>query len=84
MPEMPERLMPKSDQIAAKVMDGEAVIIDLASGVYYSMDGVGGLIWSLIEATQSMDDMVDAVTAAYDVAPGKGDVVWPSMLRVGA
>jgi len=53
---MPERLMPKSDQIAAKVMDGEAVIIDLASGVYYSMDGVGGLIWSLIEATQSMDD----------------------------
>ena len=41
MPEMPERLMPKSDQIAAKVMDGEAVIIDLASGVYYSMDGGG-------------------------------------------
>lgn len=76
--------MPKSDQIAAKVMDGEAVIIDLATGVYYSMDGVGGLIWSLIEATQSMDDMVGAVTAASDVAPGKGDVVWPSMLRVGA
>lgn len=69
MPEMPDRLMPKSDQVAAKVMEGEAVIIDLATGAYYSMDGVGGLIWSLIEATQGMDDMVDAITAAYDVAP---------------
>lgn len=71
MPEIPERLKPKSDQVAAKVMDGEAVIIDLNTGVYYSMDEAGGLIWTLIEAAQSMGDIVNAVTAAYDVAPAQ-------------
>jgi hypothetical protein len=69
MTQIPERLTPKSHQVAAKVIDGEAVIINLANGVYYSMDKVGGLIWSMIERAQSIDAIADAVAAAYDVAP---------------
>ena len=69
MPETPERLVPKSQQIAAKVVDGEAVIINLASGVYYSMDKVGGLIWNMIERARSLDAIANTVAAAYDVPP---------------
>lgn len=69
MPEIPDRLTPKSQQVAAKVVDGEAVIINLANGVYYSMDKAGGLIWSLIDQARSLDAIADAVAAAYDVAP---------------
>ncbi len=69
MPEIPDRLVPKSQQVAAKVMDGEAVLINLANGVYYSMDKAGGLIWSLIEQARSLDAIADAVAAAYDVPP---------------
>ncbi len=69
MPEIPDRLAPKSQQVAAKVMDGEAVIINLANGVYYSMDKAGGLIWSMIEQARSLDAIADAVAAAYDVPP---------------
>jgi hypothetical protein len=69
MTQIPERLTPKSQQVAAKVIDGEAVIINLANGVYYSMDKVGGLIWSMIERARSIDAIADAVAAAYDVAP---------------
>ena len=68
LPEIPERLTPKSQQVAAKVVDGEAVIINLANGVYYSMDKAGGLIWSMIEQAQSLDAIADAVAAAYDVS----------------
>ncbi len=69
MPKIPDRLAPKSDQVAAKVVDGEAVIINLANGVYYSMDKAGGLIWSMIEQARSLDAIADAVAAAYDVPP---------------
>ena len=69
MPETSERLVPKSQQVAAKVVDGEAVIINLANGVYYSMDKAGGLIWSMVEQARSLDAIADAVAAAYDVPP---------------
>ncbi len=71
MPEIPDRLAPKSQQVAAKVMDGEAVIINLANGVYYIMEKSGGLIWSMIEQARSLDAIADAVAAAYDVPPGQ-------------
>ena len=33
------------DEVAAKVVQGEAIIINLATGVYYSMTGVGAAAW---------------------------------------
>jgi len=54
--------------ITAKVMDGEAIIIDLSTGVYYSLDGVGGLVWSGIEAGQSSEAILQSIVDAHDVA----------------
>ena len=62
------RLCPNEGEVAAKVMDGEAVIINLASGTYYSMDKAGGLIWELIEGRHTLEEMVVAVVARYEVS----------------
>jgi hypothetical protein len=35
--------------VVGEVIDGEAIIMDLRSGAYYSTDGVGGAIWQAIE-----------------------------------
>lgn len=67
MADLPERLAPKSQKIAARVVDGEALIINLANGVYYSMNKVGGLIWTLIEQARSLDFIAEAVAASHDV-----------------
>ncbi len=40
-----DRLRPREEEVASKVIDGEAIIINLANGVYYSMDKVGALVW---------------------------------------
>ncbi len=32
-------VVPNEQQVAAKVMDGEAILINLATGTYYSMPG---------------------------------------------
>lgn len=61
------RLQPNREEIAAKVMDGEAVIINLLTGVYYSMDKAGGFIWDMIDGGSSMEEVIEAVVARYDV-----------------
>jgi len=66
-PEM--RLRLRSADIASKVMDGEAIIINLANGIYYSLDKAGGLVWERIAATATIGETVAAVTARYDVSP---------------
>jgi hypothetical protein len=61
------RLSPKQHEVAAKVIDGEAIMINLSNGVYYSMDKVGGMIWELIDTGHNMEEMVAAITARYEV-----------------
>jgi hypothetical protein len=63
------RLRPNEAEVAAKVMDGEAIIINLSNGMYYSMDGVGGLIWGMIADGHSLEDIVSSVLESYDVSP---------------
>ena len=63
------RLRPNDAQVASDVMDGEAIMIDLANGTYYSMDNVGGHIWSLIRDGRSLEEIVADVTARYAVDP---------------
>jgi hypothetical protein len=61
------RLRRKDDDIVAKVMDGEAVIINLSNGIYYSSDQVGAAMWELIEQQYSLDEVAEAIAARYDV-----------------
>ena len=58
---------PDLERAAGEVIDGEAIIINLVSGVYYSMQGIGGVIWSMIEQRRSVASMLDEIVAAYDV-----------------
>lgn len=61
------RLRPQ-EEVAAKVMDGEAIIINLSSGMYYSMDKVGATIWELIEKRYSLKEMEAAISGWYEVS----------------
>lgn len=63
------RLRPNETEVAAKVLDGEAIIINLSNGMYYSMDRVGGLIWEMIEGRHSLEETITAITARYNVSP---------------
>jgi Coenzyme PQQ synthesis protein D (PqqD) len=65
MIELTQRFDISNKDVAAKVMDGEAVIINLSSGVYYSMDKVGALLWDLIQSGHSLEQCVDAIASRY-------------------
>jgi len=60
---------PNREEVASKVMDGEAILINLITGVYYSMDKVGGVIWDLVEGGKNLEEIIENIVARYDVTP---------------
>ena len=64
------------DQVSAEV-EGEAVILNLADGVYYGLDGVGGRVWELLREPRSVGELRDAIAAEYavDAATAEADLV---------
>jgi hypothetical protein len=76
MPEINKRFQSNSREVAAKVMDGEAIFINLSTGVYYSMNEVGTLIWELIETGRTPEEALEIVTGRYEVSreQAKADV----------
>lgn len=62
------KLKRKPDIMAAD-MDGSTVMLDITTGKYYNLGEVGGDIWTLLENALSMDELIDALTAQYDVDP---------------
>jgi hypothetical protein len=59
------------EEVAAKVIDGEAIMINLSNGTYYSMSNVGAFIWEMIEGKLDLGEMAETVAAHYDVSPSQ-------------
>ena len=59
-------LVAARDQVSTE-LEGEAVILSLADGVYYGLDGVGARIWELLREPRSAAALRNAVTAEFDV-----------------
>ena len=56
-----------SDEQVHTSLGDEAVILGLADGVYYGLDAVGARVWSLLAAPRQVTEIVDVVTAEFDV-----------------
>lgn len=71
-----DRFRVHDQEVAAKVIDGEAIIINLTTGVYYSLDPTGSEIWSLLEDRHDLDTVVGVLQARYGVPEStcRGDV----------
>lgn len=62
------RLRPNDDQVIGKVLDGEAIVINLATGSYYAMPDVGAVVWQAIEDHCSVQEIAIRVSATHEVS----------------
>jgi hypothetical protein len=60
---------------------GEAILIHLNTGVYYSLNDVGTSFWNLLDGQRSIADCAGLIAAEYD-APA--EVVLADLLELGA
>lgn len=60
-------------------LDGEAVLLDPASGCYFGLNEVGTAIWSRLDGKTSLGDVTEWLEERYEVAP---EVLWEDLLDV--
>lgn len=61
------RIQVNSPSVVSEVIEGEAVIMNLTTGRYFSCQGVGGEMWGLIEQGVTRDQILSHVQARYSV-----------------
>src|SRR6185503_4283480 len=60
-----QRFRVNTPMVTHETIDGEAVIINLDSGNYYSLVDAGSFIWELIEQGASMSELQNLVAQTY-------------------
>jgi hypothetical protein len=56
-----------SDEVVAREVGEETMLLDLASGTYFGLDAVGGWFWQMLEEGKSPLEARDALLEKYDV-----------------
>ena len=63
------RLRINSENVVHETIDGEVIIIDLASGSYYSLSGSGPAIWEALgDGGATASEVGDAIGHRYEAA----------------
>jgi hypothetical protein len=65
-----QRYRASGPDIVHEIIDGEAVIVNLGNGTYYSTAGAGAEIWALLEQRAATPAIVGALERRYGAAPG--------------
>jgi hypothetical protein len=56
-----------SKDILAQELDGDTVLLDLASERFFGLDAVSTRVWQLLQGGAGQDEIVETLLAEYDV-----------------
>lgn len=62
-----QTVLRRSDRAAFEVAAGEAIVIDLESGTYFSLNEVGTVFWQRLDGQQTLRQHAEAIATDYDV-----------------
>ncbi len=57
----------KNETAAFRIIDNEAVILNLNNGIYYSLNEVGTKVWELCTGSNSLRDITAAIVEEFEV-----------------
>lgn len=72
-----ERIYAPSDEVVAREIEGELIIVPLTAGVgdmedeLYTLNATGRAIWARLDGRTSLAQIVTALQAEYDAPPGE-------------
>jgi hypothetical protein len=73
----PDTVLTVPPQVMSRLVDDDTVLLDLESGMYFGLDGVGKRIWDAVAEGRSIGEIAAIITAEYEVdeARAQADVV---------
>ncbi len=54
-------------QVMSRLVGDETVLLDLASGLYFGLDGVGKVIWESVSAGENLGEAVSTIVTRFEV-----------------
>jgi hypothetical protein len=57
----------RTSDISARTIGGETIVLDLPHSRYFAITGVGSRVFELLGEERSLDDLVAAVVAEFEV-----------------
>ncbi len=59
------------DDVLFQELQGEAVLLNLKTGVYLGLDRIGTIIWQLLQEDGALSRVVEVIFREYDVTQEK-------------
>jgi len=59
------------EDVVFRELDGEAVILNLATGIYFGLDPVGTRMWQLLAERRQLRHVWQALQDEYEAAPDR-------------
>lgn len=63
------RTYPCRKQLPWRLLDTEALVVDVKAGLLYPLNSVGAKIWQLSDGQRSVDEIVQAILDEFDATP---------------
>ena len=62
-----------SDDAVFRELDGESVVLNLETGMYYGLDEVGTRAWRAVEPKGTLRQALDGILTSFDAEPGEAE-----------
>ena len=56
-----------NDDVLFQELQGESVLLNLKTGVYFGLDAVGTRVWELLDQPRPLSDVLDVLVREYEV-----------------
>ena len=67
----PDDVVRSSARQVSAELGGESIILGLASGTYFGLDGVGSLVWDRLREPVRVGALEDEIVSTYEVSPDR-------------
>jgi hypothetical protein len=68
-----------TEDIASTGVEDEIVLLNVATGRYYGLQGVGGVIWGFVQDGATLGHVCDRIVDEYDVAR---ETAWEDIVAI--
>lgn len=70
-----------ADNHLTETVDGEPIVLNVESGTYYALSGIGDEVWEQVKEPVTIETVCDRIVETHDVSPEtcRSDIV--SFLR---
>ena len=64
---MLDKILARDENVAWRIIDGEAIILSAEDSSVHSLDEVGTKIWELADGKKTVKEIIEALHEEYDV-----------------